>query len=330
MPKKTGKTVVADLSHRSEKGLALAKKMMLHEKMNHPKLRQALEHYFSYWNDFTHAGFFSVACEATAKGKAKEHVATQAAIALLAAAFDIHDDLLDKSKTKKETPTVYGKFGPEMTLLLGNAFLIQGFDLLAQETALLPKKNGDAALRTLKKLLFEVGNAHAMEVGLKETGITLDDYEKITEMKAASIEADMYLGAVFGGAPDSQIKVMARFGRILGMLATFRDDIIDVFDPEELSELISAGDLPLPLLFAMQHEPTRKRMEQILAKDKFTGEDIAMTVNLALESAPVSEIKNRMRLLIEEGSLIASKIQTTKLEKPLQALLSFMVEDLQS
>jgi hypothetical protein len=37
-----------------------------------------------------------------------------------------------------------------------------------------------------------------------------------------------------------------------------------------------------------------------------------------------------MKLLIDEGTLIASKIQTTKLEKPLQTLLSFMVEDLQS
>ena len=323
-----GKLIVADLKKRSKKGLELAKQVLQAEKIDHPKLRAALEHYIAHWDEFTHPGLFSVACEAVG-GNPDTVLPTQAAIAMMAAAFDVHDDIIDKSEVKHEIPTVYGKFGPSMTLLLGNAFLIEGFKIFADSTTILPKEKGKNALETLKKLLFEVGNAHALEVGLKERkNITPSEYIKITEMKAASIEADMHFGALFGGGKDADVKVLTRIGRILGILATLRDDLIDVFDIEELRQRISVQDLPLPLLFAMQDQEAKEKTINILSKSKITKSDVAMLVDFTLEAAPIVQLKNRMQLLIEEGLNLTNKLLTTKLQSKLQALLSFMLEDL--
>jgi geranylgeranyl pyrophosphate synthase len=164
-PKKIGKIIVADLKKRSKKGRELAKQILLAEKMEYPKLREALEHYLANWDEFTHPGLFSIACEAVG-GDPNGVLPTQAAIAMMAAAFDLHDDIIDKSEVKHERPTVYGKFGAEMALLLGNAFLIEGFKLFADSTVVFSKEKQKSVLETLKKLLFEVGNAHALEVGL--------------------------------------------------------------------------------------------------------------------------------------------------------------------
>lgn len=210
MSHKKGKLVVAELRKGSEKGLDLAKQILRAEKMEPPKLRSAFEHYLEHWDDFTHAGLFSMACEAVG-GNPDDSVFAQAAIAMMAAAFDLHDDILDKSVAKNKIPTVYGKFGVEMALLLGNAFLIEGFKLFAASTVTLPKEKEKNALETLKKLLFEVGNAHALEVGLKERkDIAPSDYLKITEMKAASIEADLHFGALFGGGKDAEVDVLGK------------------------------------------------------------------------------------------------------------------------
>ncbi|MGB8779389.1 MAG: polyprenyl synthetase family protein [Candidatus Bathyarchaeia archaeon] len=51
----------------------------------------------------------------------------QAAITMMAAAFDIHDDFIDESKAKHGVLTVFGKFGKNVALLLGEAFLTEGF-----------------------------------------------------------------------------------------------------------------------------------------------------------------------------------------------------------
>jgi geranylgeranyl pyrophosphate synthase len=298
------------------------------EEINHPKLREALEHYIVNWNEFTHPGLFSVACEAVG-GDPDDAVPTQAAIAMMTAAFDVHDDIIDKSEEKNKIVTVYGKFGAEMALLLGNAFLIEGFKLFVDSTAMLPKEKEKSALETVKKLLFQVGNAHALEIGLKERKkISPKNYLKITEMKAASLEADMHLGALFGKGKDAEVEVLARMGRILGILATLRDDLIDVFDIEELRQRISVQDLPLPLLFAMQDQETKRKVMNIISKPKITKSDVATLVDLTLEAKSVVHLKEEMRLLVGEGFDLINKLSTTKLQSKLQALLSFMLEDL--
>jgi geranylgeranyl pyrophosphate synthase len=146
-------------------------------------------------------------------------------------------------------------------------------------------------------------------------------------MKAASIEADMHFGALFGGGKTTDASVLARVGRILGILATLRDDLIDVFDIEELRQRISVQDLPLPLIFAMQDQ-VKEKIAGILSKPKITKSNIAMLVDFTLESESTVQLKKHMQLLIREGLSLTNKLSIMKLQSKLQALLSFMLEDL--
>jgi len=328
MPIKKGKLVVAELRKGSEKGVALAKQILQAEKMDPQELHSAFEYYLEHWDDFTHAGLFSMACEAVG-GNPDDSVLAQAAVAMMAAAFDLHDDILDKSKAKNNIPTVYGKFGVEVALLLGNAFLIEGFKTFADSTTTFPEERRKNILETTKNLLFEVGNAHILEICFKRRRrVTPKDYMMITELKAASIEADLMLGALFGGGDEAEVASLAKFGRILGVLATLRDDLVDVFDIEELRQRIAVQDLPLPLLFAMQDKKTRSSAATILSKPKITDKDITQLVNLTLKSKPVVEMKNRMQLFIKEALALLNKLPKKKLHRKLQGVASFMLEDL--
>ena len=326
--RRVGNLVVKDLKKRSKKGLELAKQILLEEKMEQPELHDALMHYIANWDEFTHPGLFSMAYEAVG-GDPDEGLQAQAAIIMFTAAFDIQDDILDESKEKHKIPTVYGKFGDEIALLLGNAFMIEGFKLFANSITTLPKEKQRNAIELLQKLLFEVGNAHALELGLKGSkNITPNEYLKITRLKAASLEADMYFGALFGGAKEADLSVLARIGRILGVLATLRDDMIDVFDIEELRQRIAVQDLPLPLIFAMNEQKVEKTAMELISKQKLTESAVATLVDLTMESKPAAELKNSMRLLIDEGLDLSSKLSEAKLQSKIQALLKFMLEDL--
>ncbi len=328
MVPQTGKKVVADLKKRSKKGLSFAKNAMKKEKIQHPKLRHALNHYMYYWHDFTHAGLFSIACEAVG-GNSDKIIPAQAAIAMLAAAFDIHDDVIDQSVAKQKKPTVYGKYGVEMALLLGNAFLIKGFKLFVDATKNLSEENKEIALDKIHDLLFQVGNAHALEVGMKEKKkFTPKNYLKITKLKAASVEADMYLGALFGGGKDKEIEVLAKIGRILGILATLRDDLIDVFDIEELNTRLSVSDLPLPLIFAMENRDIKEKVNKFIAKPRLSDQDVAELVDITLESKPVVSLKERMKDLIDKGIKLTRELPSSATLGNIQILLSFMLEDL--
>jgi geranylgeranyl pyrophosphate synthase len=247
---------------------------------------------------------------------------------MMAAAFDIQDDIIDDSKVKLGAPTVYGKFGVELAVLLGNAFLIEGFKLFVDAAKMFPREKEQKVLDKTKKLLFEVGNAHALEVGMKKKGkVTPSEYLKITQMKAAGLEVDMYLGAVFGGGEDNDIQILSKIGRTLGVLATLRDDLIDVFDIEELGQRVAVNDLPLPLIFAMQDPDAQEKAGKLISKPKMTDEDVAELVDITLAAKPIVELKAKMQLLITEGFNTTSNLSNRKMAK-LRRLLSFMIEDL--
>ena len=328
MVHQTGKKVVANLQKRSEKGLRFAKKAMREEKMENPKLAKALKHYLAYWHDFTHAGLFSIACEVVG-GNPDDNVQPQASITMMAAAFDIHDDIIDKSKTKHKKLTIYGKFGVNIALLLGNAFLIAGFKLFVDKTRELEEEKEKLVLNRTKNLLFEVGNAHAIELCDKENDEnTLKNYLKITKMKAASTEIDMYLGALFGEGKENEVEILGKIGRILGIIGTLRDDLIDVFDMEELSARLAVNDPPMPLIFAMLDTKNSQVIKRIISKKKLTKKEAATLWYITLESKSILRIKQEMKSLIKDGVELNENLSKINQRIKLQVLLSNMLEDL--
>ena len=177
--------------------------------------------------------------------------------------------------------------------------------------------------------MFQVGNAHALEVGMKESKkFTPKNYLKITELKAASVEADMYLGALFGGGKNTEIESLAKIGRILGILATLRDDLIDVFDIEELNTRLSVNDLPLPLIFAMENREVQEMANKIISKPCLSDQDITELVDATLKAKPVIELKERMKKMINTGLSLSEKLPESTNRDKIQLLLSFMLEDL--
>jgi geranylgeranyl pyrophosphate synthase len=316
-----------ELAKKSKKALALAQSILTKEKMESWQARDAFEHYFEHWNDFIHPGMFSMAYEA-AGGNLDNLVSPQAAIAMMAAAFDLHDDIIDQSKTKYGAPTIYGRFGAETALLLGNAFLIEGFKLLIDSMSELPRDKASELLQEYKKLLFEVGNAHSLEVMLKNEGFTANDCMKIIEMKAAGIEADMYVGAVLGEGNRCDVRVLSRIGRILGILATLRDEFVDVFEIDELRQRMSTGYLPVPIMFTLEDSEARTEAISVVSKRNLTEKDVDRLLDIVLQAKSVVQLKKQMHNLKTEGIQLALKLHHSTLQKQFCMLFEFMLEDL--
>jgi geranylgeranyl pyrophosphate synthase len=326
--KKQSEIVVKELKKRSREALELAKKTILAEQIQYETLREALEYYIRNLSDFTHPGLFAVACEAVG-GCQNDVAVTQAAMTLMAAAFDIHDDIIDKSVKKHGVPTVYGKFGQNIALLLGNAFLIEGFNLFTESIQERPEKKRREMLEVLKKCLFELGNAHALELGIKERmDISPSEYMKVLEMKAVSIEADMRIGAVIGGGTSGEVEALARYGRVLGMLGTLREEFIDVFEIDELSQRSRNEYLPVPVLYAMQDDKAKRRIKTLFAREKLTNADVDELVTIVFETRSVKNVKKRMKDLVAEAICLISSIRNDESRTLLQNLVSTTLEDL--
>jgi geranylgeranyl pyrophosphate synthase len=320
--------LMKELQRRSRKCHELVRKSLLSEKIGNKTLSDALEHYFSYWNDFSHPGLFSIACQGVGHNP-DNMLQPQAALAMMAAAFDIHDDIIDKSPAKHGCPTVYGKFGEEIALLLGNAFLIDGFTLLGDAASKLPGERAREVFKVVKDCLFEVGNAHALEMNLKgRRDVPPKEYMQILEMKSASIEADMHIAALFGTDNRMLAETMKKYGRILGILATLREEFIDVFEREELSQRVQSEALPIPVMYALQDARSEVQIRKLLDKEKLTVKDMDKLVDIVFDSKSLDLLKNYMKGLLTESLNLTSEIGDLRPKLLLQNLASSMLEDL--
>jgi geranylgeranyl pyrophosphate synthase len=326
--RKKSEIVLEMLVRRAEKALEFARKTVLADDDVSGELHEILEYYTSSWENFTHPGLFSIACEAVG-GNPAAQVEIQAGIVMISAALDVHDDIIDRSKAKHGKPTVFGKYGQTSTLILGDVFFVSGFTLLGKTLARLPDEKMKEIFAVLRRTLFELGRAHALESHLKAgMQVTPERCMRILQMKAASVESDMRIGAIIGGGTKSEIEALTRYGRIAGVLATLREEFIDIFEIEELCHRIRSEYLPVPVLYAIQDEESKGTVEKLISKRKMTSADVDELVDTVLEAKSVGRLKKKMGELVAESFCLASKVKNQKSRNYLRNITSSTLEDL--
>jgi geranylgeranyl diphosphate synthase, type I len=320
--------IMEDLQRRSKKGLDFAKLRMKTEKIDNPIMQEALEYYLTNWRDYTHPGLFSLACQAVG-GDSEVAVPTQASLAMIAAAFDLHDDIIDRSDTKHAIATVYGKYGEEITILLGNAFMLEGYTLFVRSIFELQPKQSKEILALIRNRLYEVGNAHALELNLRHNDkAKSDDYIHLVNNKAASIDLDMCIGAIVAGGTEEEVKALARYGRILGVLTTLREEFVDVFEIDEISQRVEVECLPIPIIFAMHNCDVKTKVTSLLTQEELSADDIDILIDLIFNSEEVKNLIDHMKVMAAEAIAVTSVIQNEGSKKLLKEWVISMLEDL--
>jgi geranylgeranyl pyrophosphate synthase len=302
---------------------------MLGESMESKKAQEALRYYARKWQDTTRPGVLSFACEAVG-GSPDEVVPLQTALLFIAATMDIHDDIIDKSTAKSTGKTVYGKFGEETALLLGNAFLVKGFNCLYRAVEDLSHDRKLSIMDTAKDFLFEVINAHITEVELrnKKWNVKAEAYLHVLEQKAADVEGHMRIGSIFGGGSSRETAALSRYGRNLGVLLAVRSDFIDVFEPRELTNRASKECLPLPVLYALQDENHRKKTREILSKESIDQNDANRLVEIVYHTSGITRLRRYLDRLRKEALTALYVFSDSEVRSNLSLLVSSMLEDL--
>jgi heptaprenyl diphosphate synthase len=316
------------LRTRSIKSLELARRQIQNLKIESPKACQAIKLYAENWDDITHPGILSLACEAVG-GTNEEAVPLQVATLLLTATMDLHDDVIDQSKTKNGRPTVFGRFGKDITILIGDAFFLEGFSFLIKNEAKIPSETLRRITGAIEQAYFEVGNAHLFEAGLRgKTNVSPDRYLRLIRKKAWNIAVHAQIGAILGGGTAKEIQIMTNYGKTLGTLITLREEYIDLFEPEELLNRMKNECPPLPLLYAFKKAGLKKKLLDIMAKPKGSKKDASPLLEALADAKVIEQFRKRMQRLSVNALNIASTIKNEKARAQMSLLVSGVLEDI--
>jgi geranylgeranyl diphosphate synthase type I len=283
------------LRERSSTALELARKRILEIEVENSQGQQALKLYAKHWDDITHPGMLALSCEAVG-GSPDKSIPVQVATLLLTAAMDLHDDVIDKSEVKNGRMTVYGKCGSDISLLIGDAFLLEGFLLLQRHAETTTQAIMRKILNTIEKAFVRIGNAHLLDAALKgKKDISPAEYLSIVEKKASGIEVHFRIGAILGGGTENQIEALGQYGRILGTLITLREDYIDLFEPKELSNRIQNELPPFPILCAFQDVNLKKKILGILSGQEISKKEVKSILHVIHEAGIIDDFRLQMQ-----------------------------------
>jgi geranylgeranyl pyrophosphate synthase len=316
------------LKERGSKALEEARKTILQEKVECKEVREALTYFMKeYWRDLARPTLLSIACEAVG---GDPDITTPIAVPmiLISGAIDIHDDIIDQSKVKGSRPTVLGKFGKDVALLVGDALLFKGLTLLHEAVEKgVPAEKLSVIINILKNMFFELGDAEALELRFRgRLDITPEEYLHVVTKKAADVESYTRISAILGGGSEEEIDALGKYGRILGMLAILSDDLMDMIDFEEAKHRIKKECLPLPILFTLQNPEIKPKINAILLKDTITKKDAETILETAHKAGELKHFRKLMEELCAEAYLHINNLKGSK--DYLRLLLESMVPPL--
>jgi geranylgeranyl diphosphate synthase type I len=246
-----------------------------------------------------------------------------AALEVFHAAALVHDDIMDKSDTRRGDPSAHrhfesyhlsqrfakdaGHYGLSTALMVGDLLLAWSSELVTDALAQLPDPAVISGVRReFHKMWNEVTLGQYLDIHEESCWPLVSDVEKfersmlVVTYKSAkySMEAPLLLGASLARAQEGQLKALGDFGLPLGIAFQLRDDLLGVFGDPDVTGKPSGDDLRegkrtvlIALATAGLSGGVRNLFDEMLGNPDVTDEQIAVMQNTLVESGAPQRVE---------------------------------------
>ena len=153
----------------------------------------------------------------------------------------LHDDIMDKADVRRGNPTVHKKWNENTAILSGDAMFIKAYDFFLK----CKSPNLHEILTVFNNTALEVceGQQYDMEFENRDQ-VSETEYIRMIELKTSVLlAAALKIGAIIGGANNSDAELLYEFGRNIGLAFQLQDDLLDVYGNTEVFGKIIGGDI---------------------------------------------------------------------------------------
>ena len=173
----------------------------------------------------------------------------------------LHDDIQDKSETRRGRATAWTIWGVAQAINAGDGMFILANMAMGDIAKAYPAEMVLAGERIFQEACLNLTRGQHLDIDYESRErIDAGDYWTMIGGKTATlIAASMEIGALFGGA-DADLRLAYRdFGHYLGLAFQVQDDILGIWGDEAVTGKSAASDLverkkSLPVLFGLEKE----------------------------------------------------------------------------
>lgn len=258
----------------------------------------------------------------------EEGVFLASLVELIHTASLIHDDIVDKAETRRGAESVHRRWGPNITVLLGDYLYIKSIGLSLQS-------RHDQIIKLLADVSARMIEGELDEYALGgDLAISEDQYFGIIEKKTASLfAACCRIGAVLGQATPAEERNVAEFGRSLGLCFQVIDDLLDFTGNEQvlgkpvLSDL-AEGRVTLPLIRALSTDgrPHRDRIAGLIGRRDISPEERSRLLEVLSTSGALAYTEAKAREFTERALDNLSGFSESGARQALAELARFVLD----
>ncbi|WP_461452681.1 polyprenyl synthetase family protein [Mucilaginibacter sp.] len=153
----------------------------------------------------------------------------------------MHDDIMDNAPLRRGKTTVHERWNKNVAILSGDVMLIEGYKLMM--------KVENHLLRQILDIFNDtaVGVCEGQQIDMEfetRSVVDIEEYINMIRLKTAVVLGGaLKIGALIGGASQTDADLLNDFGVQLGIAFQLQDDILDVYgDPEKFGKQVG-GDI---------------------------------------------------------------------------------------
>ncbi|MBI4707099.1 MAG: polyprenyl synthetase family protein [Candidatus Omnitrophica bacterium] len=254
------------------------------------------------------------------------------AIELLHDFMLVHDDIIDKSDTRRGKPSMHELFnkylcnkknikfnGQDLSIIAGDVMYAMALDafLAVKENP----ANKEAAFKKLIEAAFYTGSGEFIELLYAAESIDKISQEgiyKIYDLKTANytFATPLVMGATLAGANKNQISKLYRFGIYLGRAFQIQDDILGTFSEQKeigKSNITDIQEAKKTILIWYAYNHTEYKNKKII-KDIFSGnsvskQDLLRIRRIISSSGSLDYAKNEITSLVNKAKTINQSLK---------------------
>jgi geranylgeranyl diphosphate synthase type I len=227
-------------------------------------------------------------CEA-AGGEPLAAVPVAAAIELLHNFTLIHDDIQDRSRTRRHRPTVWALWGDAQAINAGDAMFALSQLALLDLADQLPPSRLVALARVFNETTLRIVEGQVLDLGFeKRSSVDVGEYLIMIRGKTAALTAfAAWAGALVAAAEPARLEQFRRFGEALGLGFQLQDDYLGIWGRREETGKEPADDirrrkksLPIVLLLETASPADRLRLEELWSQPEVDEDAVAQVLEL--------------------------------------------------
>ena len=227
----------------------------------------------------------------------KSDISMAAALEFIHAATLLHDDVIDKGKTRRGQRSVNDIWNNKFSVLLGDFMFSKSFQLMTEGQSL-------KAMESLANVSAKISEGEFLQMSNENnTSLSINEYMQIISLKTAELfGAAMKIPAILTDKNNKIIEQLNLVGINFGMIFQIIDDHLDYFGTYKTGKSkgqdFFEGKITLPIIILLKkaNSDEKKLLKKIFHNKKRTKKDLLKTLALLekynVESASLKYANN--------------------------------------